>query len=202
MAKKYYAYYIISSEKKGICDNWDECKNIVQGEKSRYKSFKTYEEAEEWLLGGAEYIKKEEVKKNLPEGIYFDAGTGRGIGVEVRVVLKDGTPLLEKYLPKEKVNNFGNYLAPKGATNNFGELIGIYFALKIAEKEEIYNIYGDSSLVINYWSKGHIKKDNVAEDTYNLAMKVKTEREKFERRGGQVSHISGDFNPADLGFHK
>lgn len=42
----------------------------------------------------------------------------------------------------------------------------------------------------------------MAEDTYNLAMKVKTEREKFEKRGGQVSHISGDFNPADLGFHK
>ena len=59
-----------------------------------------------------------------------------------------------------------------------------------------------AALVINYWSKGYIKKDNVAEDTYNLAMKVKTEREKFEKRGGQVSHISGDFNPADLGFHK
>lgn len=202
MAKKYYAYYIVSSGKKGICDNWDECKAIVQKEKSRYKSFKTENEAEEWLQSGAEYIKKEEVKKNLPEGIYFDAGTGRGIGVEVRVVLKDGTPVLDKYLPKEKINDFGNYLAPKGTTNNFGELVGIYFALEIAMKENILNIYGDSSLVIDYWSKGFIKKNNVSENTYNLAMKVKIKRELFESMGGKISHISGDFNPADLGFHK
>lgn len=202
MAKKYYAYYIVSSGEKGICDNWDECKTVVQKEKSRYKSFKTENEAEEWLQSGAEYIKKDEVKKNLPEGIYFDAGTGRGIGVEVRVVLKDGTPVLDRYLPKEKINDFGNYLAPKGATNNFGELAGIYFALEIAMKENIFNIYGDSSLVIDYWSKGFIKKNNVAENTYNLAMKVKIKRELFESRGGKISHISGDFNPADLGFHK
>ena len=202
MAKKYYAYYIVSSEKKGICDNWDECKNIVQGEKSRYKSFKTYEEAEEWLLGGAEYIKKEEVKKNLPDGIYFDAGTGRGIGVEVRVTSKDGNSLLEKLLPKEKINEFGNFLMPKGATNNFGELAGIYFALEIAFKEKIFNIYGDSSLVIEYWSKGFIKKDNVSSKTYELAMKVREKREYFESIGGKITHISGDFNPADLGFHK
>ena len=202
MGKKYYAYYIVSSNKKGICDDWDICKNIVQGEKSRYKSFKTKEEAENWLNAGAEYIKKEEVKKNLPEGIYFDAGTGRGIGVEVRVTSKDGNSLLEKLLPKEKINEFGNFLMPKGATNNFGELAGIYFALEIAFKEKIFNIYGDSSLVIEYWSKGFIKKDNVSSKTYELAMKVRERREHFESIGGKITHISGDFNPADLGFHK
>lgn len=122
--------------------------------------------------------------------------------MEVRVVLKDGTPVLDKYLPKEKINDFGNYLAPKGTTNNFGELAGIYFALEIAMKENILNIYGDSSLVIDYWSKGFIKKNNVSENTYNLAMKVKIKRELFENMGGKISHISGDFNPADLGFHK
>lgn len=202
MAKKFYAYYIISSEKKGILDNWDECKKIVAGEKSRYKSFKTLKEAEEWLDSGAEYIKKDEVKKNLPEGIYFDAGTGRGIGVEVRVTDKMGTSILHKFLPEKYINEFGNYLAPKGATNNFGELAGIYFAIEIAVKEKIFEIYGDSSLVIDYWSKGYIKKDNVNEKTYDLAMKVKAKREFFESIGGKVTHISGDFNPADLGFHK
>ena len=91
---------------------------------------------------------------------------------------------------------------PKGATNNFGELAGIFFALEIALKEKIFNIYGDSSLVIEYWSKGFIKKDNVTPKTYELAMKVKERREFFEAAGGKINHISGDFNPADLGFHK
>ena len=202
MAKKYYAYYIISSEVKGICDNWDECKNIVQGNKSRYKSFKTKEEALNWLNSGAEYIKKEDIKKNLPDGIYFDAGTGRGIGVEVRVTFKDGISILNKYLPENKINEFGNFLLPQGSTNNLGELVGIYCAIEIALKENIFNIYGDSSLVIDYWSKGFIKKDNVNPKTYDLALKVKNRREYFENIGGKITHISGDYNPADLGFHK
>lgn len=202
MAKKFYAYYIVSSGKKGICDDWNECKSLVQDGQSRYKSFKTKKEAEEWLDSGAEYIKKDEVKKNLPEGIYFDAGTGRGIGVEVRVTDKYGKSILDKYLPEKYINEFGNYLTPKGSTNNFGELAGIYFALEIAMKDSVLNIYGDSSLVIEYWSKGYIKKDNVNEKTYNLAMKVKEKRAFYESVGGKVTHISGDFNPADLGFHK
>ena len=202
MAKKFYAYYIVSSGKTGICDSWDICKNIVHGEKSRYKSFKTKNEAEEWLLGGAEYIKKDEVKKNLPEGIYFDAGTGRGIGVEVRVTFKDGNSILNRYLPENRINEFGNFLMPLGSTNNMGELAGINFAIEIAVKEGMFNIYGDSSLVIDYWSKGFIKKDNVTPKTYELALKVKKKREFFESIGGTITRISGDYNPADLGFHK
>lgn len=202
MAKKYYAYFITVSESKGICENWDECKNIVQGKKARYKSFKTEKEAREWLDTGANYTKKEDIKKDLPEGIYFDAGTGRGIGVETRVTTKDGVSILHKYLPEEKINEHGNFLLPKGSTNNMGELAGIYFAIEIALREKIFYIYGDSSLVIDYWSKGYIKKDNVSEKTYDLAMLVKKKREYFESLGGKISRVSGDYNPADLGFHK
>ncbi len=270
MAKKYYAYHVPSTGAEGICDNWNECKEIVHGVKASYKSFPTYKEAEEWLdiivngstkkisenksstnknrkiyacfyvnenygetfstweecqkavkikkcryqsfktineaqewlNSGAEYIKKDDIKKNLPDGIYFDAGTGRGIGVEVRVTFKDGNSVLNKYLSEDKINEFGNYLMPFGSSNNFGELTGINFALEIALKEGILNIYGDSALVIDYWSKGFIKKDNVNSETYELALKVKNKREFFESIGGKVSHISGDFNPADLGFHK
>lgn len=202
MAKKYYACFYVDSSYGEIFLTWDECQKKIKGKNSRYKSFPTKEEAQKWIDSGAEYIKKDEVKKTLPEGIYFDAGTGRGIGVEVRVSSKNGDSILNRFLPKEYINEFGNYTAPSWATNNFGELAGMYFALEIALKEKMFNIYGDSSLVINYWSKGFIKKDNVNEKTYNLAMKVKERREYFESLGGNVSHISGDFNPADLGFHK
>jgi ribonuclease HI len=31
---------------------------------------------------------------------------------------------------------------------------------------------------------------------------VKNLREKFEKKGGVIQYISGDINPADLGFHR
>lgn len=201
MAKKFYAYFIIDSKDSGIVENWDLCKNIIAGKKTRYKSFKSFEEAKNWLDSGALYEKKEDIKNNLPEGIYFDAGTGRGIGVEVRVTLKDGKSILKENFPDLAINEFGNYLTKEGRTNNYGELAGIYLALTIATNLNIKNIYGDSSLVIDYWSKGLIKS-TVAKDTIALAKKVKIKRDIFENSGGKITKISGDYNPADLGFHK
>ena len=202
MPKKYYACYYVEENKGEIFHTWDECQKMTKIKKSRYKSFKTEKEAKEWLNSGGEYINKKEIKKALPEGIYFDAGTGRGIGVEVRVTDKFGNSILNKYLKEERINEFGNFHMPEGSTNNLGELTGIFIALSIGIKEGIKNIYGDSALVINYWSKGLVRKDNVNKITYDLAMKVKSRREIFESMGGEIKHVSGDFNPADLGFHK
>jgi ribonuclease HI len=200
--KKYYAYLIETTGISGIVNTWALCQSKTKGSKARYKSFKSEKEAKEWLSGGASYTYKKDIKANLPEGIYFDAGTGRGIGVEVRVTDYKGTSILSQYLPKEKITEHGNYLCKEGSTNNFGELLGIYVALKIAIKNNIMNIFGDSKLVLDYWSKGFIKKDNVNEETYDLSQKVKKLRQEFEKLGGKIEHISGDFNPADLGFHR
>lgn len=199
---KYYAYYLEETGVSGIVNTWAICQEKTKNHKARYKSFKNKLEAEKWISNGAKYEDKNEMKNNLPEGIYFDAGTGRGIGVEVRVTDVKGKSILNKFLDDEKINEFGNYLCKKGATNNFGELLGVYIAIKIALKDDERLIFGDSALVINYWSKGYIKKDNVNEETFELAMKVKKIRETFEKSGGKIEHVSGDYNPADLGFHK
>ena len=62
---------------------------------------------------------------------------------------------------------------------------------------------GDSSLVIEYWSNGKYNKRNMTDqDTIKLIEKVKNLRDDFQQQGGVVKHISGDVNPADLGFHK
>ena len=61
----------------------------MSGKKTRYKSFKTKNEAVEWLKNGAEYETKEQKLGRMPdlfaeldrEAVYFDAGTGRGKGV-------------------------------------------------------------------------------------------------------------------------
>jgi ribonuclease HI len=185
MAKrKFYAYSI--NGKNGIADNWPECQEIVAGKNgAKYKGFESEEAAEAWLGAGADYkIKNIAVE----DGIYFDAGTGSGEGVEIQVADKNGKSFLRENLGHE-------------FTNNYGELLACKKALEIAMKENIMNVFGDSKLVIEYWSKGHIKYE-VGEETVNLAQEVKMLRQKFEKLGGKIIRISGGSNPADLGFHK
>jgi ribonuclease HI len=199
--KKYYAY-VLSSQKFGIVDDWNSCEKIVSGQKgARYRGFDTKEEASRWLLLGANYETKE-VRK-LDPGIYFDAGTGRGNGVEISVTDEKGKDLLHKAISKDKINNFGKHLIQNNdATNNYGELLAFYYALIIAEKENVKNIFGDSRLVIDYWSKWKAKQKELKKETVDLIHEVAKMRENFEKNGGTVKRISGDHNPADLGFHK
>jgi len=192
---KFYAYKI--GEKKGITDNWPECQSLVSGKEAKYKSFETREEAERWLDAGADYSIKHLAKE---EGIYFDAGTGAGLGVQINVTDEKGESLLKGVILKG-LNSRGHYLIPGKVTNNFGELLASKYALELALKKNIKKIFGDSKLILDYWSKGYIKKE-VGEETVNLASEVKKLRYEFEKEGGQMIHISGGSNPADLGFHK
>ena len=209
-SSKCYAYYIEEGSISGIVESWGECEMIVKGQKARYKGFKSQQEAQAWLNLGATYDAKLKVMKNkstgvsltLKKGLYFDAGTGRGIGTEVRVVNEKGVNQLEKVVPSEKINPYGNYTT-EGKTNNFGELLGCYIALKIALNEEHHTIFGDSKLVLEYWSKGRYNKNNLKDsETIELIERVAKLRAEFEVKGGEVLYISGDDNPADLGFHK
>ena len=63
---------------------------------------------------------------------------------------------------------------------------------------------GDSKLVIEYWSLGKIRKETSADNPELLALvrKVQKQRKLFEKEGGKLLRVSGDDNPADLGFHK
>ncbi|NLK62016.1 MAG: ribonuclease HI [Fusobacteria bacterium] len=209
MKKKYYAFYLEESGENGILDSWEKCKETIYKKKSRYKSFIDINDAKNWLDSGAKYKSASEpeysvceTSKVLERGIYFDAGTGRGIGVEVKVTDEKGENLLDEVVPKDKINDYGNYTAKDGSTNNFGELLGSYIAFKIALKRDVKNIFGDSKLIIDYWSKGIMNKDKLPEETVNLIKMVTNLRTEFEKKGGTIKHVSGDINPADLGFHK
>lgn len=216
MAKqKYYAYFF-DEKNNGIVDNWGECEKIVHGTKARYKSFIDKSVAQEWLDSGASYERNiglnAPINATLEKGIYFDAGTGRGIGVEVRITDENKENILDKISPSalKKLlkdttwikNEFGNIQVEVGKTNNFGELIGFYFALNCAKILKQNVISGDSRLVIDYWSLGRFHESNLESDTINYINKVILLRKEFEKNKGVVKHISGDINPADLGFHK
>ena len=198
MTKKYYAYFLLSG-KRGVCEDWKECEKRVKGVAgARFQSFKTKEEAGEWLQSGASY--KLKVKKVLEPGVYFDAGTGRGRGVEISVTDEKGKDLLDRVLPKKKLNKYHKHLV-KGVTNNYGELLACFYALKLALKNGVRKIFGDSKLVIDFWSKGSMRKKMLPKKTIKLIEEVVSLRQKFENQGGAILRISGDDNPADLGFH-
>lgn len=199
--KKYYAYSVPSIGAQGITSDWEECKAIVSGRyDARYKGFKTKEEASEWLHAGARYEVK--IKKKALPGIYFDAGTGRGMGVEISVTDEAGKDLLATIIDEEFINEHGKHLLAPDKTNNYGELLACKHALELALRGSEKNIFGDSKIIIEYWSKGRIKMEGIAPETRALAFEVKKLRDAFEAKGGQVHRVSGDDNPADLGFHR
>jgi ribonuclease HI len=148
--KKYYAY-LLPSGRSGVTDDWNTCEKIVSGVMAaRYRGFVSREDAHAWLCAGARYEIK--MRKKSEPGIYFDAGTGRGEGVEVSVTDETGKDLLHKALRKKELNRFGKHLIRNDeATNNYGELLAFRYALQIAKKEKVKKIFGDSKLVIDYW---------------------------------------------------
>ncbi len=181
---KYYAYYV--DNEKGITNSWEECKEKIKGKKARYRKFNDKDIALYWLNNNF----------NIPleDAIYFDSGTGAGEGTEIRVTDKNGNSLLND-------TNIRGNINLKGYTNNYGELKALSLAIKIANEKTIKKIFGDSKLVLDYWSKGIFKSD-LPEETRTLAQEVSKERSLFEMLGGKIEYISGDLNPADLGFHK
>lgn len=186
---------------RGITDDWETCKAIVSGKRdARYKGFKTRQEAEEWLRLGARYEVK--VKKENAPGIYFDAGTGRGQGVEISVTDEHGMDLLAKIVDKEFINEHGKHVLSADKTNNYGELLACKHAIELALREGVKDVFGDSKIIIDYWSKGRIKVEGIAPETRTLAFAVKKLRDAFESGGGALHRVSGDDNPADLGFHR
>jgi len=196
--KKYYAYQV--DIEKGITESWPDCQEKVTGiPLAKYKSFESRGEAERWLEAGANYRIKHIAAES---GIYFDAGTGGGNGVEINVADARGNGLLFKVLPESKLSAKGHYKINGHVTNNYGELLACKYALKIALQDDAPKIFGDSKLIIDYWSNGFIKADNVGAQTVELAGEVKQLRWQFEKKGGKVVRVSGGSNPADLGFHK
>ena len=209
---KHYAWLNTGTGEFGIEKNWPDCESKTKGVKGmRFKSFGTEKLAQDWLDSGGEYEKKtdkikEEIKIELKElpatTIFFDAGTGGPIkGVKVRVTDKFKNPLLQKIVKKDKLTADGNLLLPEGKTNNFGELLGLFFALELALETGVKTIAGDSKLVISHWSEGNFS-DKITEETKELIKDVIVLKTKFIQFGGQLVWISGAINPSDLGYHE
>lgn len=196
-----YAYRLPSGA-SGVVRDWTACESKVSGVAgARYRGFSSESAAHAWLAAGAAYEIRE---RRLPApGIYFDAGTGRGDGVEISVTDEAGRNLLPAVFKKNDLNRFGKYrVAHDDATNNYGELLALRSALAVAKKRNEKKIFGDSKLVIEYWSRGKAKRRGLVPATVDLIDEVTAMRRSFEDSGGSIMRISGGDNPADLGFHR
>lgn len=56
--------------------------------------------------------------------------------------------------------------------------------------------------MLEFWSQGRYHPEKLEKETVILIQDVIKKRKQFEALGGKISYISGDINPADLGFHK
>lgn len=205
-SRKFYAYHMAGGT--GIVTSWNQCESIVSGQNARYRGFATREEAQAWLDAGARYedkaAKKAELRRELPEdAIYFDAGTGRGRGTEVNVTDRDGVPLAHLVVQEKELTPFGTVLV-LGKTNNYGELLACLYAIRIARQLGRKLAMGDSKLVLDYWSRDFVSVEKRQKDPElaQLAGLTSRERNVFEKAGGELRHVSGSLNPADLGFHR
>jgi ribonuclease HI len=205
---RFYAFHTETGD--GIVGSWDECERMVRGRRARYRGFGDREAARAWLDAGAFYedreIEKREALLAYPEdAVFFDSGTGPGRGTEVRVCDRSGVPLVhladydEGMLVPE-----GNLVLGRLRSNNYGELMACYLALQAALKLGSSSVFGDSSLVLDYWSLGRVSAAKRAEDPdlARLATRTASQRSDFEQRGGTLGRVPGGLNPADLGYHR
>lgn len=208
---KYYA--VITGNQTGIFRSWEECKKSVHRFKgSKYESFKTLEEAEDYVNNSTQYRKNLKVINCL----YVDGAHNKFTGtialasvvdenfcdkVEEFRYLFDDIELVTYNLPVGiRTLGIANFNDVKIHQNNGAELLALIMGLRIAIVTNLYStIFSDSQLMVDFWSRGYFngnpnmdpKKKLYIEELIGL-------RKKFN---GEIVKIPGKLNKADLGFH-
>lgn len=132
-------------------------------------------------------------------------GTGRGIGAEVRVTNSNGDSILYKLENHSNllINEFGNINLGNNVSTLYGELYAFYLALLIVDSSTYYKaIAGDNINALKCYFESHNTKNfsHYELDLINAILKLK---EKInEKINLEIFYVSGDINPADLGFHR
>lgn len=145
------------------------------------------------------------INKDKEDIIFFDMGTGRGIGAEVRVTNAKGESLLNKLENSSNllINEHGNINLGENVSTLYGELYAFYLALLIVNISEEYKaIAGDNISALKCYYEEY-NKNNFSHhelDLINAILKLKDKiNNKFKL---EIFYVSGNINPADLGFHR
>lgn len=153
-----------------------------------FKTFAIKKQAQKWL-SSLIFIRYYNMKRN--DIIFCDSSYRRNnMFIELKIANFDSSASI-KYKLFSKI-----------FTNNQGELIVLMFSLLycIFINKNIKILYSDSKLVVYFWSLNIVNSHDPF--VKKLSQHVCELRTIFHDMGGKISHISGDLNPADLGFHK
>ena len=186
-----YAIFLVEELKSLIVFDLEMQKNFTKDRANITRIFDTVNEADRWLRNMEQnYII--DMKNLLKEDtIFFDVGTGRGIGAEVCVSDYMGNPIIEELSEyKNSLNGYGNYNLGKINNIMYGELFGLYLALLISKENNKYKkIAGDNLGVINNWSKGEKISSKISFEEKELIDKVVLLRKEFEENGGEILEV-------------
>ena len=139
--KKFYAVKTRNSTK--IYDNWDECRQEVEGVKGvKYKSFKTEDEANKWLSGESEELDDGKIKVYVDGSFQPSLSQYAGWGL---VAIKNSRVIFEKS---------GLTKAPALSRNIDGELRASLEAMKWANEEKIQIVICHDYEGISKWALG------------------------------------------------
>lgn len=204
-------YAVISGNREGIYNTWDEAKrNIRNYKKSKYRKFDTKEEAQSFIddnkksgdnqtSHGTHSFEEESINRN--QLVCFTDGACSANGKSnAKASYAVVWPNIDTYNSAHKVPG-------SVQTNNRGEYHGFLHALKQADeinptRDEILYIYTDSMLMINTftkwidkWKKNNWKKSD-GEQVQNLDL-VKEIDDLMSTRQTRMIHVRAHTNKQD-----
>lgn len=193
MAMKYYA--VRKGKKIGIYNTWDECKEMVSGYSSaEYKSFKTLEEAEEYMKGAHERTSVQDDNDNntnknyaFVDGSFNQTTNVYGYG---GFLVYDGK--------KEILQGADNKPDMASMRNVAGEVLGSMAAIKLAIEKGLkeIDIYYDY-MGIEQWATGAWKRNKKGTIEYydyiqSVKDKIKINFVKVKGHSGVLGNEEAD----------
>lgn len=184
MNKKYYA--VKNGRKIGVFETWDECKSQVQGYKGAiYKSFKTYDEAKNFIIGEENTKKTSDALKSNEIIAYVDGSYN--IKTEK---FGYGAILFDNEIKLEFKDSFYDEEL-KNQRNVAGEIYGAIKAIKEAIKLEKHTIYLHFDYMgIRAWALGEWKTN--IELTKNYKKFIDSINDKIQIKFIKVKAHSND----------
>lgn len=162
MSKKKKFYVVWNGVTPGIYDNWTDCKMQIQGyPAAKYKSFKTYEEAEDAFVAGANAsisTKTYSTDKNQDYKNYLSEIDLPSISVDAAC---SGNPGIVEYQgvdTESKIVFFKKGPFNKG-TNNLGEFLALIHALAYLKEKgnATMTVYSDSRTAMSWLRNKKVK---------------------------------------------
>lgn len=185
-------YYAVKSGRNGpiIYTNWDDCSKDIKGfSGAKFKSFSSNEEAEEWMNA------QEDLLLSWPEGHHICSDASNSIKHDFWEFQLTWTDTKEVIYASPKY---------KGGTNNTGEFMGLYTAIRYCIENELdCNIYTDSVTAISWVEKlsANMKSNLISEETrktINDAIKWLSENVWNNKIIHWNNKVVGE-NPSDYG---